>query len=54
MVENLVDDGSRPKSTIIEAFGDVKPTVNVMFKVKVPFEDHTRGGGGAFFFFFSF
>jgi len=41
MVENLTDDGVEPKPVKIEssgkASGDVKPTVNVKLKVKIPF-----------------
>jgi len=40
-VENVADGGVEPKSAIIEAFDeasdDVKPTVNVKLKVKIPF-----------------
>jgi hypothetical protein len=39
MVENMADDGVEPKPAIIEASGDVKPTVNVKLKVKIPFQD---------------
>ena len=39
MVENVADDDVEPKTTKIEAFGDVKPTVNEKsFKVKIPFQ----------------
>ena len=38
MVEKLADDGVEPKPAIIEASGDVKPTVNVNLKVKIPFQ----------------
>jgi hypothetical protein len=40
MVENMADDGVKLKSTIIEIFGDVKPSVNVRLKVKIPFQAH--------------
>jgi len=50
MVENVVDDGVEPKQTKIEASGvgvgssvassDVKPTKDVKFKVKIPFQAH--------------
>jgi hypothetical protein len=44
MVKTVVDDGVEPKLAIIEASDeasvDVKPTVNVKFKVKVPFQTH--------------
>jgi len=44
MVENMVDDGIESKLAIIETFGeaslDVKPIVNVKFKVKIPFQAH--------------
>jgi len=40
MVENVADDGVEPKPTIIEASDDVKPTVNVKFKFKIPFQAH--------------
>jgi len=33
MVENVVDDGVEPTLAIIEASGDVKPTINVKLKV---------------------
>ncbi|KEH22227.1 hypothetical protein MTR_7g034570 [Medicago truncatula] len=37
-VENVADDDVEPKPAIIEASGDVKPTVNVKLKVKIPFQ----------------
>jgi len=44
MVENVADDGVEPKLAKIEAFGkassDVKPTVNMKLKVKIPFQVH--------------
>ena len=46
MVENVADDGVEPKPAKIEAFGigvgsnDVKPTVDVKLKVKIPFHAH--------------
>jgi len=44
IVENVADDGVEPKPAIIEASGeasfDVKPTVNVKFKVKIHFQAH--------------
>jgi len=44
MVENVADDGVELKSAIIEASdvtsGDVKLTVNVKLKVKIPFQAH--------------
>jgi len=44
MVENVAGDGIESKPAIIEAFGetsgDVKPTVNVKLKVKIPFQAH--------------
>ena len=44
MVENVVDDCVEPKPAIIEASGeasvDVKPTVNVKFKFKIPLKAH--------------
>ena len=40
MVENVTDDSIEPKPAIIEASGDVKPTVNVKLKVKIPFQSH--------------
>ena len=40
MVENVADDDVEPKPAIIEASGDVKPTVNVKLKVKIPFQAH--------------
>jgi len=47
MVENVADDSFEPKLTKIEAYGvgvgsnDVKPNVDVNFKVKIPFQAHT-------------
>jgi len=43
MVENMADDGVELKSAIIEACGDVKPTIIVKFKVKIPFQAHIVG-----------
>jgi len=40
MVENVANDGVEQKSAIIEASGEVKPTVNVKLKVKIPFQAH--------------
>jgi len=44
MVEYVVDGGVESKSAIIEASGeasvDVKPTVDVKVKVKIPFQTH--------------
>ena len=46
MVENVADDGVEPKPAKIEASGvgvgsgDVKPTKDVVFKVKIPFQAH--------------
>ena len=44
MVENVADDGVEPKPAKIEASGvasnDVKPNVDVKFKVKIPFQAH--------------
>jgi len=44
MVEYVVDDGVEPKPAIIEASGeasvDIKPTVDVKVKVKIPFQTH--------------
>jgi len=44
MVKNVASDGIESKPAIIEAFGetsgDVKPTVNVKFKVKILFQAH--------------
>ena len=44
MVENVVDDCVEPEPAIIEASGeasiDVKPTVNVKFKFKIPLKVH--------------
>jgi len=50
MVENVADDDVEPKPAKIEAFGvgvgfgvasdDVKPNVDVKFKVKIPFKAH--------------
>jgi len=50
MVEYVADDGIEPKQAKIEAFGvgvvsgvsfdDVKPTVYVNLKVKIPFQAH--------------
>jgi hypothetical protein len=40
MVENVADDGIELKPAIIEAFGDVKPTVNVKLKAKILFQAH--------------
>jgi hypothetical protein len=33
-------DGVESKSAIIEASGDVKPAINVKFRVKIPFQAH--------------
>jgi len=38
MVKNVADDGVEPKPAKIEASDDVKPTVNVKLKVKIPFQ----------------
>jgi len=42
MVENVVEDGVEPKPAKSKAFGvasgDVKPTKDVKFKVKIPFQ----------------
>jgi len=38
MVENVADDGVDRKLAIIDASGDVKPTVNVKLTVKIPFQ----------------
>jgi len=42
MVENVADDSIELKPDKVEAFcvasGDVKPTVNVNLKVKIPFQ----------------
>jgi len=40
MVENVADDGVESKPAITEAFGDVKPTVNMKLKVKILFQAH--------------
>jgi len=40
MVENVAADVVESKPAKIEAFGDVKPTVNVNLKVKIPFQVH--------------
>jgi len=44
MVENVADDGVEPKPAKIEASGvasdEVKPNVDVKFKVKIPFQAH--------------
>jgi len=40
MVENMMDDGVKPKPTIVEASGNIKPIVDVKFKVKIPFQSH--------------
>jgi len=32
MIENVADDGVEPKLAIIEAFGDVKPTLQERLK----------------------
>jgi len=46
MVENVADDGVEPKPPKIEAFSvgvgssDVKPTKDVKFKLKIPFQAH--------------
>jgi len=44
MVENVADDDVESKPAIIEASGvasnDVKPNVDVKFKVKIPFQAH--------------
>jgi hypothetical protein len=40
VVENVADDGVEPKLAKIEACGNVKPTINVKFKVKIPFQAH--------------
>ena len=46
MVKNVADDGVEPKPAKIEAFGigvgsnDVKPTVDVKLKGKIPFQSH--------------
>jgi len=40
MVENVANDVVKPKLTIIETSGDVKPTVNVKLKVKILFQAH--------------
>ena len=37
IVENVADYDIEPKLAIIEAACDVKPTVNVKLKVKIPF-----------------
>jgi len=42
MIENVTDDGVQSKPTIIETSGDVKPTVNVKLKVKIPFQTHIK------------
>ena len=42
MIENVTDDGVQSKPTIIEASGDVKPTVNVKLKVNIPFQTHIK------------
>jgi len=46
MLENVADDGVEPKPAKIEAYGigvssgDVKPTVDVKLKDKIPFQSH--------------
>jgi len=40
MVENVANDGVESKPVIIEASGNVKPTVNMKLKVKILFQAH--------------
>jgi len=40
MVENVANDDFDPKPSIIKASDDVKSTVNIKLKVKIPFQAH--------------
>jgi len=40
MCKNVADDVVEAKPVIIEASGDVKATVNVKLRLKIPFQAH--------------